>query len=528
MPLLNSLSLKIKNFRISANKLFLVVYLICFFSYSYNKILFYRPDSIHQWRNCICAAFALNYYHNANFLECKTNGLLADDRTSDVTLVEFPIVYYFVSILYRIFGPQEFLFRLVNILISYLGLFYLFKTGLLLLKDRIYALVLPLVVFTSTIYAFYTNNFIPDPTSLSVSFIGVYFFFKYYNDRIVKNWYIAMLFFLLAGLIKTPSLLFYFALGGIVVVELLFKKNKEKSIDLNWKVILSYLGVIVVLVGWYAFAKIYSADHGGSVSEVEIRPVWALSVDSVVEIWHRIIHRWFKGGAYRATWFLYLSFILFIGNIVLFKFYKRTFTLISILLFVGAAGFTVFFFRSMYQHDYYQTGNLIIIPVIFLSFLLMIKDHLPKVYHSAVSKSVLVLILVFLIFHCVKEMNYRYSNDDRQFFSSNQRVNSYGKITPYLRSLGIKRTDKVYSTPDGSINITLYLMDQKGFTDFFMEKVEFKDWLELFKEKGMQYVVLGDRSHLQHVENPDSLLGDKIGEFGNIEIYKQIKSSSEN
>ena len=30
-------------------------------------------------------------------------------------------------------------------------------------------------------------------------------------------------------------------------------------------------------------------------------------------------------------------------------------------------------------------------------------------------------------------------------------------ITPYLRSLGIERTDKVISLPDGSFNISLYL-----------------------------------------------------------------------
>jgi hypothetical protein len=33
-----------------------------------------------------------------------------------------------------------------------------------------------------------------------------------------------------------------------------------------------------------------------------------------------------------------------------------------------------------------------------------------------------------------------------------------------LRQAGIKRSDRVLSIPDGSFNISLYFMDQKGFT----------------------------------------------------------------
>jgi len=39
-------------------------------------------------------------------------------------------------------------------------------------------------------------------------------------------------------------------------------------------------------------------------------------------------------------------------------------------------------------------------------------------------------------------------------------------ITPYLSEIGIKRTDRVLSLPDESINISLYLMDQKGYTSY--------------------------------------------------------------
>ena len=93
----------------------------------------------------------------------------------------------------------------------------------------------------------------------------------------------------------------------------------------------------------------------------------------------------------------------------------------------------------------------------------------------------------------------------------------YGEITPYLRSLGIEREDKVYCTPDQSINISLYLMDQKGFTDFFRNGVSFTEKIELFKLHELKYVIVGDTSKLD--VKPISLGLKEIGEYNGAQIY---------
>ena len=48
-----------------------------------------------------------------------------------------------------------------------------------------------------------------------------------------------------------------------------------------------------------------------------------------------------------------------------------------------------------------------------------------------------------------------------------RRLGSIEGMGEHLRSLGIERTDRVISVPDPSPNITLSLMDVRGFTDLY-------------------------------------------------------------
>ena len=93
-------------------------------------------------------------------------------------------------------------------------------------------------------------------------------------------------------------------------------------------------------------------------------------------------------------------------------------------------------------------------------------------------------------------------------------------ITPYLRSLGLKRTDAVVSFPDISINATLYLMDQKGFTGFGYQKLgtDYQDLLDNSIKKGVRYFVLNDTS-LADSAYLQPYIHHKIGAYKTINIY---------
>ncbi len=231
--------------------------------FNFQHILFLRPLGIHQWRSCVSAAFPVNLAYGGSFFTTQTNALMADNFTSDVTVVEFPLIYFIISIFYRVFGVHEFWFRGFQLAIGFMGLVYLFKASYYFTRDWVYAAFIPLVIFTSPVYAFYVSGFIPDAVALSLTFGGFYYFLRYSENRRKGTWLLSMSFFLLAGLTKTSSLLPYFGLAGVALMELINRKREdgpESLFDLNRATISSYLGVLILIAGWYFYAWIYSPD----------------------------------------------------------------------------------------------------------------------------------------------------------------------------------------------------------------------------------------------------------------------------
>lgn len=500
--------------------LFIFVLLVISCFYNYHEIINYRPTSMHQWRNSISASMAVNYAHEGDFFHPRTHNLQADDLTSDVSVTEFPVVYYVIGMLYRVFGIHEQIFRLVNILIGFTGLFFLFRLGIRAFGNTLYAMALPLLIFSSPIYVYYINNFIPDAPSLSIVFIAFYFFYRFYEKRLNHDFFLSLFFFALAGLIKTPALLLYFAVLGLLFLEILFraKFHDGRKLFYRWPLHLaSLMGVLVLIVTWYAYAKIYTDTHGGIVSEVEIRPIWILSQETISTTWVSIKEK-FWDGKYHSPVLLIFTLLLFIHNMVYWKRYNRLLSWLVLLTLIGGIGFSLLFYRSLRNHDYYQMNNLVVPLLIVINFLLFMKENYLFVFRSWVTKSVLTLLILFLVISCRSLMTQHYYEGWFEWNAKVQYNNRYNDITPYLRSLGIDRYDKVYCTPDPSINISLNLMDQKGFTDFFRKNETFSEKLQFFADYGLQYVVVGDTAVMNVA--PEKVGLEQIGEYREVRIYK--------
>ena len=92
-------------------------------------------------------------------------------------------------------------------------------------------------------------------------------------------------------------------------------------------------------------------------------------------------------------------------------------------------------------------------------------------------------------------------------------------ITPYLRELGIERTDPVISVPDNSPVITLYLMDQKGISEYGLFDSDGNDRLGKYYNAGFKYLIVNDAGYLK---KPflEGYIDNKIGEYKNIQIFK--------
>lgn len=154
--------------------IFIVLLLTLAMYYHYDEILLKRPQSTHKWRQTDCASLALNYYQNGmKFFTPETHNLTSDGGTSGKAATsEVPLLYFFVALLYKIFGYHEYIYRLLNTAIFLSGLFYLHKIFRLFISDAFWSIGFALIFFTSPVLVFYGNNFLTNSSALALSIIG--------------------------------------------------------------------------------------------------------------------------------------------------------------------------------------------------------------------------------------------------------------------------------------------------------------------------------------------------------------------
>lgn len=511
--------LSFKNFKVSYSTIFLFVFLSISFYYNYQQILFLRPVGIHLWRNSVCATYAQNYFYGADFLRPEISCYISDNYTSDVSVAEFPGYYYLIGLIYKFFGLEEFLFRLVNVIMGYIGLLALFKLSRLIIKDVFYSFVAPVIIFSATVFAFYLNNFLIDPVALSISFIGLYLFYKYVNSKKLKHFVLSMIFFALAGLMKPHALISYFIIGFLFVLDFIFGVklyNGKRLFNKPWRFILPLIIVLGVVFSWYLYSKIYSQLHGGVISPVGTRSIFIVSPERRIEIWQQIISR-FNSYYYHSPVFLYLSGGLFIVNLVFIKRFDKLLNFFVVLSFIQVFIFNILFYFSIGRCDYYQICNLVFLVFLFLNFMYYLRTNHFGIFKSYYFKGLVIVLLLMLIHEGKKGMNNRF--DDWSYHNTSKNfVYKFGALEPYLRQLGIERNDRVYVTPDPSIDISLYLMNQKGNTDFGISGTT-NEKIEKLIPKGLQYIIIAsDKIYEECDLSPYT--NNKIGEFRGVDIYK--------
>ena len=261
---------------------FLVLLLLLLsWAYSYVQILPLRPGSVHQWRQADCLSLADNYYQgNWNLFQPSLNILFSDNESSGKSAGEFPLLYYFVAILWKLFGKHEYIFRLVTIAISFAGMFALFKLSFGILKDYFWALFSVIFLFSSPIYVFYTNNFLVNVPAFSVMLIAVWYFYRFWQSSENKFLYLSMGFFLLVGLLKISTLLGFVVVGVLYLADvsgLVRFKAEGKLFRQPLRQLIPLVAVLAGVAVWYAYVRHYNKIHGGVYTLNYIQSYWVSS-----------------------------------------------------------------------------------------------------------------------------------------------------------------------------------------------------------------------------------------------------------
>lgn len=444
--------------------LFILILLLVSVFYGYHHIVLKKPQSIHQWRQADCASIALNYYQDGmDFFHPETHNLTSDGGTTGKCQTsEIPILYYSVAILYQFFGYHDFIFRLLNTLLFFLGLFYLYKTISLLTKDFFWSATITLLIFSSPVLVYYGNNYLSNSTAFSFSLVGWYFFARFFLEKNIRLFYLSVSIFALAAALKVTAFFSLIAIGGIYLAEWIRLKSKpdlKALIYKNKQFILPIFSAFIVIGGWLVYAHLYNQKHQCTYFSTTIFPIWNFDFQSIKHILKQIYWNW-------GTQYFHPSIfvLIFISTVFIFIHFREKqlsfFRWVIVFIFSEEALYFLLQFWTFRDHDYY-TIDMFILPVIILvGGALLLKKKYPRLFQSVWMKIVVVLILVFNLNYAREQIQWRYT--ERNDYQKNKDLYT---ITPHLRSIGISPNDTVISIPDGS-HVSLYLMNQKGWTEY--------------------------------------------------------------
>ncbi|MDI1354385.1 MAG: glycosyltransferase family 39 protein [bacterium] len=491
-------------------RFYLFLYVIALFLLNYySKTLFYRPSSMHQWRQTDCLSITKNYYEEGmHFFQPKIH---YQGPVDGKAVSEFPILNYTVAALWKVFGEHEFIYRLLEYLIYLTAIFILFGTMLRFYKSRFIAFFTVSILLTSPLLTFYSFNFIADVPALSFGIMSFCFFLTFYFNKKISFFYWAIFCGTLAVLMKASalmglSLLFFFSVIDLLNLNRIFKTERlfTKKMWPAFTIVLS----VTVIVSWYRFALAYNLNNSNNIFLLTVLPIWEMDEAQIIYNLKNLFNNLFPVFLNKPMLFLFLCVVMYVAGrfrqLNVFYRYAFVFTAIYFVFYI------LFFFQVFGVHDYYL-NNLMIFPVItFMSFASIITKTNFLISHRSFVWLFLISLILFNSFHAAAMYRLRMIKDDKMVywfpFNTEEERNlsqylfwDYGNaikkvegLTPALREHGIQREDFVLSVPDQSFDISLYFMDQKGRTiprDYFSMDTTI---IFSYRHKKIKYFVLSD------------------------------------
>ncbi|NLB25935.1 MAG: glycosyltransferase family 39 protein [Bacteroidales bacterium] len=506
-----------KNIRNRSRKLiatfiFSMVFIALFIIFNLNRTFLLPPQSIHIWRQTNSLSLTLNYYqYDLPLFEPEMHNQLSDHGNSGKAVGEFPIIYYLVGKLWKITGHKEWLFRTLQILILFVGLWCLFQILHNLFDNWFWSGFLTLLLFTSPMLVFYGPNFLPDGPSLGFVFISWYFIMKFYQKRSTTFLWLSAIFFSLSILLKITSSLSFIAFGGWIVYELIFLQEDKRIFNFKWEHFLPFVISIILITAWYLYVEYYNKLHQGHFSYHGILPIWNITKEQYLRIIDALKKIYFK--EFFLPFTQYLTLVIWFFLLIMLRRLKLVFQFFFLVLSAGFALQLFLWFQVLEGHDYYMINLLVTFVAIWAILFHKLRNwryfKSPLIYFAGI------IFFSWNVITCKERISIRYDSWMNDMYSKQFAV--LKEVEPFFESIGLKQDDKVISLPDFTINGSLYFMNRKGYTQFgsdFSKAEGFYDRIE----DGAKFLVINDTTILRNPEI-QPFVNKKVGEYKNIWVY---------
>ncbi len=514
------------------HKVFITLFLLLTIT-SYISLFQHGPMNVHIWRQTDCLSLTQQYYEGAKFLEPEMHMQMGDGYSSGKTTGEFPGMYYVMAQIWKVTGMNYWSYRLFMYLIFAAGAFAFYWSLTKLFKERWLALSLAFMLIASPTYLFYSVSFLTDAPAFSLVLMALAVTLAYTQKPRLLLFYAAMLLFMLAGLIKISSLIAFVFLGGLWVLELLGAKSLGPR-KLFHKPIAEFPGFVAVVGGiyaWYAYAKAYNFSHGFKYTYNDIFPFWVMESD---KIWP-----WFKGIfsenilVYFSYPILLLLLVLWVFNVFSFKRLPLIAWLANVLVIVGGLTYFILWAPLFNGHDYYYIALLILFPAIVVPFAWQMGQLGWFQRRPKIAKGIIIGLAAFSFVYGIQMLHLKSEPGydakpltapmsfvhTMRWFNWNKRTHwdAYVRLKGEFERLGVTKSTKVVSIPDDSFNISLFLMDRKGWTNFI--GIDGEEKMNKVLANGAAFMVIADTTWLEK-DFLQPYLQEPLGTFEHLHLFR--------
>lgn len=445
--------------KLPANALFFFIFIIIAVTY-YSELVLKFPFGIHAWAQSDRLALAIGFYDNGmNFFLPTTYSLLPE---KGITGVEFPIQSYIAAVMGKILG-REYIsvsFRVLDTIISLIGMWFLFKAVYKRTQDFIFSLLPPLFIFCSPIFIYYTCSYIPDTVGASFTFIAFYYILNYIDAYKNKDAVAAIILLMFASLIKTSAAIYLLGSSGFVVLHKLFIE-KKRTVNTYVPVLITSIFAFGALFAYYRYNAYLNGKYNSGIFLAAIKPF------EDMDKFNYFINHQLKDVLLKEYFVLPEYLLLFAivtpGVSYLLKSPSGKSQLIQAVIFLtGTLCMAYLMGMQLIGHDYYSI--VIFFPTIIFILLIStisLRNNITSQSALKPLKSSLLASLIIIYLFANYQINQRLYPDYHPYYPGRVWAENGEQL---LDSIKINKEEHLFIFDEEDPNLALLYFDRKGYT----------------------------------------------------------------
>lgn len=462
-----------------------VVFVFYFFTYHFDLLHKY-PEDLHVWSQFDRIALIHGFFNNNfNFFKPETYALYKpfcdncpNKFGTTITSVDFPIHEYITSLLMYIINTKSIIvFRLYNISLTFIGLFFLYKSVRQNCKSIHRSLFVLFFTIFTPVFCFYNPGCIPSTLSIATFFIAFYYLTNYLNHKNIKHFILSCLFLTLSSLVRTPFFIYLIALTILPLFEYLTTRK------IPFKQIGALIFSICIVAAYFLYNNYLRNIHG---SIFLGHPLPVENLPQFVELLKSIIQNWI------SAYFQYSQWLLIFSIPIYFFFRKELLRanlpllLYIFIAFVGSYLYFILMMKQFVDHDYYFLDTFFCPTIMLLWYVTVYHPPFKNLFKLPLLKWG-VTIFIFILLNttnyatCKKRRNLSWNDWPRM-------IAGYEGKAELLKKWGVKDNDVLFVIAANATNTPLVLLDHKGYCLEPLSPSE--EHFEFYKNFGFDYIVV--------------------------------------